>query len=93
MSHGLKNVGDGDMKNGINTIIEYSEGEGMKKGGLIGVLATLGIIGAATGVRKLYLWNKDQKRKEKKIIDGFNKVKTDASKVENSIKENSEELD
>lgn len=84
MSHGLKNVGDGDMKAGINTIIEYSEGEGMKKGGIIGAVITVSVIAVATGVKKLYLWNKSQKEKEEKIVKGFEQAKVDSLKEAHS---------
>ena len=59
MTHGLKNIGDGDMK------------EGMKKGALLGATATLAGVGLIVGAKKLYSMKKVHKEKGEKILNGL----------------------
>lgn len=41
MTHGLKNIGDGDMKEGMKIMVDFFEENGMRKGALLGATATL----------------------------------------------------
>ena len=54
MTHSLKIIGDGDMKEGMKTIAEFFEENGMKKGALFGTAGTLTVIGLIVGVKKIY---------------------------------------
>ena len=54
MTHSLKIIGDGDMKEGMKTIAEFFEENGMKKGALFGTAGTLTVIGLIVVVKKIY---------------------------------------
>ena len=98
MTHGLKNIGDGDMKEGMKTIAEFFEESGMKKGELIGTVlgtaGTLSIIGLIVGVKKLYSMKISHKEKGEKILNGLTQgianESTESIKDYDSAKESKE---
>lgn len=71
MTHGLKNVGDGDMKRGITILAEYFEENGIKKGAIGGTVGTLTVLGLIAVVKKAYDMNKTHKEKGEKIVKGL----------------------
>lgn len=92
MTHGFKNIGDGDMKKGIQTVAEFfkeaGEMSGIKKGAIGGSFATLTVIGLIAGVKAIVDKNKAHKEKGEKIIQGLQKGIEDSKGETNS--ENSE---
>ena len=95
MTHGLKNIGDGDMKEGMKTIAEFFEENGMKKGALFGTAGTLTVIGLIVGVKKIYSMKKAHKEKGEKILSGLQQgiANESTESIENydSIREVNEE--
>ena len=71
MTHSLKIIGDGDMKEGMKTIAEFFEENGMKKGALFGTAGTLTVIGLIVGVKKIYSMKKAHKENGEKILKGL----------------------
>ena len=71
MTHSLKIIGDGDMKEGMKTIAEFFEENGMKKGALFGTAGTLTVIGLIVGVKKIYSMKNAHKEKGEKILNGL----------------------
>lgn len=88
MTHGFKNIGDGDMKKGIQTVTEFfketGEVAGLKKGAIGGSLVTLTAIGIIAGVKAIVDKNKAHKEKGEKIIQDLQKGIEEANS-ENSI--------
>ena len=87
MTHGLKNIGDGDMKEGMKTIAEFFEENGMKKGALFGTAGTLTVIGLIVGVKKIYSMKKAHKEKGEKILNGLKQG------IENELTESIEDYE
>ena len=88
MTHSLKNIGDGDMKNGILNLFNFSKETGMregmkagrKQGAISGILGTLvtGIIvvtvkAVADKKKKEKEENEEYEQKGEKIIQGLKK--------------------
>ena len=71
MTHSLKIIGDGDMKNGMKTVAEFFTESGMKKGALLGTVGTLTVVGLIVGIKELYSMNKANKEKGEKILNGL----------------------
>lgn len=71
MTHGLKIIGDGDMKKGVLTVAEFFKESGMKKGALLGTAGTLTAVGLIAGIKKLHTLNKEHKSKGEKIVKGL----------------------
>ena len=71
MTHGLKNIGDGDMKEGMKIMVDFFEENGMRKGALLGATATLAGVGLIVGAKKLYSMKKVHKEKGEKILNGL----------------------
>lgn len=95
MTHSLKIIGDGDMKEGMKTIAEFFEENGMKKGALFGTAGTLTVIGLIVGVKKIYSMKKAHKEKGEKILSGLQQgiANESTESIENydSIREINEE--
>ena len=95
MTHSLKIIGDGDMKEGMKTIAEFFEENGMKKGALFGTAGTLTVIGLIVGVKKIYSMKKAHKEKGEKILSGLQQgiANESTESIENydSIREVNEE--
>ena len=87
MTHGLKNIGDGDMKEGMKTIAEFFEENGMKKGALFGTAGTLTVIGLIVGVKKMYSMKNAHKEKGEKILNGLKQG------IENELTESIEDYE
>jgi hypothetical protein len=83
MTHGLKIIGDGDMKKGMLTVAEYFTESGIKKGAIRGTIGTLTVIGLITEVKKLYDVNKAHKQKGEKIVEGLQKGIEEYNKEKN----------
>lgn len=71
MTHSLKNIGDGDMKEGMKIVVEFSEENGMRKGALLGATATLAVVGLIVAAKKLYSVKTAHKEKGEKILNGL----------------------
>ena len=87
MTHGLKNIGDGDMKEGMKIMVDFFEENGMRKGALLGATATLAGVGLIVGAKKLYSMKKAHKEKGEKILNGLRQGK------ENELTESIEDYD
>ena len=59
------------MKEGMKTIAEFFEENGMKKGALFGTAGTLTVIGLIVGVKKMYSMKNAHKEKGEKILNGL----------------------
>ena len=70
MTHGLKNIGDGDMKEGMKIMVEFFEENSKRKGALLGATASLAGVGLIVGTKKLYSMKKAHKEKGEKILNG-----------------------
>ena len=81
MTHGLKNIGDGDMKEGMKIMVDFFEENGMRKGALLGATATLAGVGLIVGAKKLY------KEKGEKILNGLKQG------IENELTESIEDYE
>ena len=85
MTSALKKIGNGDMKNGLKTIMEHSTEEGIKEGSIKGIMAgissTLVIFLGIAGIKKLKAWIKDHKEKGEEIIQGFEQSSNDDKKI------------
>ena len=95
MTHGLKNIGDGDMKEGMKIMVDFFEENGMRKGALLGATATLAGVGLIVGAKKLYSMKKVHKEKGEKILSGLQQgiANESTESIENydSIREVNEE--
>lgn len=87
MTHGLKKIGDGDMKRGMMTIAQYYEENGLKKGSLMGVISTLTVVGLIAGTKKVYSMNKEHKIKGEKIVKGLEQSIDDSNDTYNTNEE------
>lgn len=68
MTHGLKSIGNGNMKKGVLTVTEYFNESGKKEGAALGAIGAFLLTGAIYGFKKLYDWNKANKEKGDKIV-------------------------
>ncbi len=87
MTHGLKNIGDGDMKEGMKIMVDFFEENGMRKGALLGATATLAGVGLIVGAKKLYSMKKVHKEKGEKILNGLKQG------IENELTESIEDYE
>ena len=87
MTHGLKNIGDGDMKEGMKIMVDFFEENGMRKGALLGATATLAGVGLIDGSKKLYSMKKVHKEKGEKILNGLKQG------IENELTESIEDYE
>ena len=87
LTHGLKNVGDGNMKKGILTVADFFEEVGLKKGVIIGTASTLTVVGLIAGIKKVFDMKKKHKAKGEKIVQGLKQGIKENSDLDKRIEE------